>query len=161
MQTYFKRVISFTFLIVRRTWNRVNNILDILFLLNVCSFYTFTLWLESVSFMKNIPPKQCMDLWFCKDSLVQGLLFHNSYYYKMLSVVMLRWSVYMKIRAELNTSVSMSCTLKENRGSDKVMKINPGVTGNLTEWNQIHETYPCPLLGHTHTHTHKIQTINH
>lgn len=51
----------------------------------------------------------------------------------------------------------MSCTLKENEGSDKVMKIKPRLTGNLTERNQIHETYPCPLLGHTQ----KIQIINH
>lgn len=107
---------------------------------------------DSESFMKNILPKQCMDLLFFKDSLVQGLLFHYSYYYKKFSVVMLKWWVSMKNRA-----VSMSCTLKENEGSDKVMKIKPRLTGNLTERNQIHETYPCPLLGHTQ----KIQIINH
>ena len=43
----------------------------------------------------------------------------------------------------------MSSAFQENRGSDKVMKISPRITGNLTERNQIRETYPCPLLGHT------------
>lgn len=43
----------------------------------------------------------------------------------------------------------MNGAFQENRGSGKVMKISPRITGNLTERNQIHETYPCPLLVHT------------
>lgn len=42
----------------------------------------------------------------------------------------------------------MSSAFQENRGSDKAVKISPRVTGNLTERNQIHETYSLPLLGH-------------
>lgn len=44
----------------------------------------------------------------------------------------------------------MSSAFQENRGSDEVMKmISTRITGNLTERNQIRETYPCPLLGHS------------
>lgn len=43
----------------------------------------------------------------------------------------------------------MSSAFQVDRDSDKVMKINPRITGNQTERNQMHETYPCPLLGHT------------
>lgn len=68
---------------------------------------------------------------------------------KYFQVVMLTWSIYSKNRAGLSTSRSTSSAFQENRGSDKVMKISPRITGNLIERNQIHETYPSPLLGHT------------
>lgn len=42
----------------------------------------------------------------------------------------------------------MSSAFQENRGSDKAVEVSPGVAGNLTERNQIHETNPFTLLGH-------------
>lgn len=121
-------------------------------LLSVLPFYKFILWMEAGSFRKNIPPDQCVELWFCQESLVNGLLFGYSCCYRMLSVVMLLpWSVYRTNGDRLSTPRSRSRAFQENRGADKVMKINPGITGNLTERNQIHEMYLCPLWSHTKT----------
>lgn len=38
---------------------------------------------------------------------------------------------------------SRSSAFKENRGSDKVIKVNPRIIGKLTERNEIHEICPC------------------
>lgn len=127
-------------------WNVFSS--GILFL-SILPFYKYTSWTESGSFRKTILPDQSVELWFCKDSLVHGLFFGYSFCYQMLSIVMLTWSIYSTNTAGLSISRSIHGAFQENRGFGKVMKISPRITGNLTERNQIHETYPCPLLNHT------------